>query len=347
MNQILEIFKSLHMHVFDADRLPAAIAAILLVSLIGVLTGPLGGNANPVFWRAVDILFGPVGGKLDKSGRSRSDLMARGTIITFFAVVLAFGVGLTFQILTTHFRTFLLPDIVALSLIISSGPVWHVLVRVHKAVDGKEKVKGAFYALATTTRANLAIADEYTITRTGIALAARLFDKALVAPVFWYLIAGLPGAYLYAALAALSWRFGKDGFSAGFGATPVALEKLMGFVPNIFSGMIVACAGLLTPTAGMTRSFLGILKFGKVASPYEQGGVPVTAMAYALKISLGGPVQDMDGSALQRGWTGPKDATARLEAKHLHRAVYISVMAHLLFLFSLLILIYCQNLSVM
>ena len=105
----------------------------------------------------------------------------------------------------------------------------------------------------------------------------------------------------------------------------------MGFIPNILSGLFVALAGILTPTAGMTRAFLGLVRRTGRAK-YVEGGLPVTAAAYALNVSLGGATKNLDGDAIKRNWVGPKGATAQLVSKHLHRAVYISFMAHLIFL---------------
>lgn len=329
--------QTIHDQIFDPARLPVAVCAILIVCVIGVLTGPLFGNANPVFWRSVDFLFGPLGSRLDKTERKAGDLMTRGTIITITGLIMAFLVGQAFQTLSVEYPNWLIIDIVALSLVLSAGAGWNALIRLYKAVQGKNVVKGAFYTLATTTRSNLATADEFTITRVGIGMGAKVFDKGIVGPILWYLIGGLPAVYLYAGLAALSWRFGKEGFTKGFGSSALALEKLMGFVPNVFSGILISLAGLLTPTAGMTRSFIGLFHFGKGRAHYPEGGAPVTAMAWALKVSLGGATQDIDGSAIKRGWAGPSGATAQLEAKHLHRALYILVMAHLLLLASLLI----------
>ena len=70
--------------------------------------------------------------------------------------------------------------------------------------------------------------------------------------------------------------------------------------------------------------------------PYEQGGVPIAALAWGLDVSLGGTTTDLEGSAIKRDWVGPKEATAKLEAIHLYRALYGVVVAHLLFLASLL-----------
>ena len=329
------IFQSIHGQIFDLDRLPVAIAALLVVCFGGLVLGPLGGNANPLLWRTISFLFGPLGSRLDKTDRSATDLATRGTFITLIGAGLAFALGAAFAGLSHTYPNFLIVDIAAMSLVMSAGAGWHALLRLYRAIVGRN-VKGAFYVLSVTTRSNLSVADEYTITRTGIGMGAKLFDKGVIGPVLWYLIGGLPAAYLYAGLAALAWRFGKEGFTKGFGGAALALEKLMGFVPNAFAGIIISLAGILTPTAGMTRSFIGLLHFTRGRSHYHEGGAPVTAMAWALKVSLGGATQDLDGSAIRRSWTGPDKATAQLDAKHLHRGLYIIVMAHLLFLASLL-----------
>jgi len=334
---ISALIAHVHDQIFDPTRLPVAATALVIVAVAGLITGPLSGNANPLLWRAVDLLFGALGSKLDKTERSVSDLAARGMVVTFMGVVIAFLVGTFFQTASTHYPNFKIVDIVALSLILTAGTVWQGLGRLYKALKAKGMIKGAFYTIAKTTRNNLAASDEYTITRVGIGMGAKAFDKGVVAPILWYLIAGLPAAYLYAVLGALSWRFGKEGFTKGFGSLSLALEKLMGFVPNVFAGTLLALAGILTPTAGMTRAVFGLMSLQKGRAKYAEGGAVVTAMAYALNVSLGGPTQDLDGSAIQRGWAGPSGATAQLEAKHLHRALYILVMAHLLLLAALLV----------
>ena len=108
----------------------------------------------------------------------------------------------------------------------------------------------------------------------------------------------------------------------------------MGFAPHILSGALMALAGLFTPTGGMMRAFTGLLK-SKGRAAYVEGGLPLTAMAHSLNISLGGPVHDLDGSALKRAWIGPEGATAQLDAGHLRRALYICLMAYLLLIASL------------
>jgi adenosylcobinamide-phosphate synthase len=336
ITSFLASIASLHEQILDPARFPVAAVAIVFVAFMGVVGLPLGGNANPYFWRVIDLLFGPLGGKLDKQERSQSDLVTRGTILTITALIVSFLIGSGIQILADHYPSYLVIDILALSLVLTVGTVWQALLRLQKAQGAKTPVKGAFYTIAKTTRTNLAANDEYTITRVGMGMGAKSFDKGVVAPIIWYLIGGLPVAFLYAGLAGFAWRFGKEGYNRGFGNPALALEKLMGFVPNVLSGLYIALAGLITPTAGMTRAVFSLVPFRKGSSEYSEGGAALTALAYALNVSLGGPTQDLDGSAIKRGWVGPEKATAKLSAGHLHRGLYIIVIAHLLFLVSLL-----------
>ncbi len=84
----------------------------------------------------------------------------------------------------------------------------------------------------------------------------------------------------------------------------------------------------------MSRALLGLMT-SKGSASYAEGGLPVTAAAYALNVSLGGPTTDLDGYAINRSWAGPVNATAQLNAKHLHRVLYVCFMGHLLFFASL------------
>lgn len=330
-----EFIASIHEHIFDPARLPIAIAALVLSVLLGAVLGPVGGSANPVLWRFLDGLLGGLGRRLDRADRDEADLIFRGFILTAIGMAVAFFIGKYAMYLSELYPEWNLVDMIALLFVTSSASVWSAQGKLYKALSSNNLVKGAFYAIVRTTRINLAEADEYTITRTGMAMGARAFDKMIVGPLLWYLILGLPAAFLYAGLAALSWRFGRDGFTKGFGRLALELEKLMGFVPNLIAGLLIALAGVFTPTGRMSGALTGFFA-QKGKAPYFEGGWPVTATAFALNVSLGGAAQDLDGRALKRTWAGPEKATAQLSAQHLRRAGYIVFMAHILWLAALL-----------
>ncbi len=329
------VFIEIHSQLLDPDRIPVAMAAWLLAGIVGMITGPMHGHAYSFVWLVFDKTFGRIGGRLDNRDRAAADLFFRGFVFTMMMVVASFGIGLFAEDAAVRAAYYDLTEILLLALVVTGGTVWFALLQLYFAMRDKKVSKGAYLTIARSTRTDFSGTDDYAMTRTGMALAARSFDKGLVAPLLWYLLFGLPGAYLYAGLSFCAWRFGRDGFTKGFGRTALALEKLMGIVPHMLAGFIMALAGLFTPTGGMTRAFTGQL-FGRNKAAYDEGGLPLTAMAYSLDVSLGGPSTDLDGSAIRRGWTGPDGATARLEQSHLRRAIYISLMAHLLFMASLM-----------
>jgi adenosylcobinamide-phosphate synthase len=326
---------TLHDLLSSSGRYTVALGAFALTAVAGILAGPRAGNANPWFWLVVDTFFGRIGNRLDRSERKAADLIMRGFFFTLVILFFALAMGFAANRLAAMFHFYRLPEMLMLSLVLTSGSVWYALMRVYAAMKQKKSLKGAFYTIARSTRIDLSAADDYAITRTGMGLASRAFDKGLVAPLFWYLLCGLPGAFLYAGIAACAWHFGRMGFTKGFGRIALWLEELAGIVPMIVSGMLMALAGLFTPTGGMTRAFFGQI-WGAGKAPYAQGGLPLTAMAYSLNISLGGPATDLEGWHLKREWVGPKDASARLEEGHLRRGIYISLMAHLLLALCLL-----------
>lgn len=322
---MLELFHDFHNQIFDENRLPVAIAALLAVTIVGIFTGPLAHSAVPLFWRVVEALFGPAGAKMDKPGRAAQDLVMRGFLLSIVVMAVSFLIGRVMFYGSHIWPDYRLLEMLLLIPLLSGGALWRSLIRVRKALESDHNIKGAFRTIALTSRTDLLQNDDYTITRTGMGLAVRLFDKGAVAPVFWYLIGGLPIAYLYAGLAAFVWRFGRDGHSTGFANIALGLEKLMGLVPSLLAGFLVACAALFTPTAMMTRSLKGVK-----AAPYGEGGWPVAAAAYGMNVTLGGATRDLDGVAIHREWVGPQGSSAQLGAAQINRTLYLAVFAHVL-----------------
>ncbi len=327
-------YLTLHETLIDVDRIPIVMIALLIVMFGGMMRRPLGGNAMPFYWHIVEILFGNLGRKMDKPKRKKGDLIFRGFIFSVFVILFTYFIAKSIALGALIYPHWSAIEIVALCLTMTSGAAMAAQGRLYRALSEKDVSKGAYYMVARSTRTDFSASDDFTITRLGMGLGLKAFDKGVVAPIIWYLLFGLIGAFLYAALAALQWIFGREGYAGGFGQSINALERLMGFIPNIVSGLFIALAGILTPTAGMTRAFLGLMKTKGRAS-YEEGGLPLTAAAYALNTALGGPTKSLDGYNIPRQWIGPKGATAKLNAKHLHRMVYINFMAHLLFLAAL------------
>lgn len=321
------MFDHFLLHIFSEDRLQSLALAMMLAAIPGFLFGPLGGNANPFLWTLLDTCFGKLASRTYNIERSVASLRFRGA---FLLTLYLLTTGLIAALGLLAERRFALAgfmDPVLLALALSGGSVWSSLIKLQSALKGKNApTKGGYYRIARTTRTNLNSTDNHGIIRTGIGLVGTSFDKALIAPAFWYLIGGLPAAYIYSGIAAARWGLGKEGFAKGMGTLAITLEKVTGIVPQLLSGFFLTLAAATTPSASVWRSIIGMVG-GKNRAPYTEGGLPVTILAYALNLSLGGPVEDLGGSVIKRAWTGPSGSSARAENKHLRLAIYMGIMA--------------------
>lgn len=312
----------------NADRIPVVICALILTVVVGMVTGPRCGNANPFVWWGLDQLCGRFGDRLNKKSRGHGDLVFRGFLFCVFLLLFAMIAG-RYGVFGFYLEA------VALSLLITSGSIWFILLRLFFAMGEDKGIKGAYYGLSRSSRVDLNSVDDYGIVRTAMGYSAIAFDKGLVSPCIWYLIGGLPMVLIYTVLSFMAWRFGRSGHGSGFSYVPMALEKLMGFIPSLFSGALLTAAAAVTPTAKISNAFLSWWK-AKDSAPYEQGGIVISAMAWPLDVSLGGPVRDISGASLPNNWVGAKDSTAQIDRHHLKRAIFMNVIAHLLFVLALL-----------
>lgn len=328
---MLEPLIQLHQSLLDINRVPYILGAIAITFICGLISGPLAGNANPAVWGFYNVFIGRLGDRMDKLSRPRSDLVFRGLVVTLFCLIFSYFCG---NILLSLSNAYGWIEFLILCACMTGGAVWYLLLSLYFSLEKKYTHDGLYLSLSRSTRTDLNSVDEFGIVRESISYLGISFDKGVVAPAFWYLIGGLPVVLVYSTLAALSWRFGKCGFSKGFGAVAVELEKLMGFAPSLFAGFLITAATAITPTASTIAAFRQWMH-GIRKAPYSEGGFVVSALSGGLKITLGGAVQDISGSTLKKSWIGSQNSSAKLDHGHIRRALYAVLVANLLFILAL------------
>lgn len=321
-----------------AERMLPAMAALMLAGSAGWVVQPACVNANPLAWQGWGQLYAPLVRKLDRLNRSRSALRWRGGIVTAIVLIAAAGLGWGADMLHNHWPLGGMTQIVLIVLCLSVAQSWALLARLYKALKQDIAYKQAFYGLAMATRSDLTTTDAYGCARIAIGYAVRIFDKGCVAPLFWFIIAGLPGLFVYTAVISLVWHVGKDGHSKGFGDVPGILERIAGSVPGVIAGVILILASLATPKAVFLKGLQSAFA-GRGRAAYSEGGWPLMVAAWTLNVTLGGPVKDLSGATISRSWVGPHSAGARVPADYLKRAIYLSAMAHVITLLALLLLL--------
>jgi len=127
------------------------------------------------------------------------------------------------------------------------------------------------------------------VARAAIESCAENFSDGVVAPVFWYVVLGLPGIMVYKTVNTLDSMIGhRSERYRAFGWASARFDDLLNLVPARLAGVLIAAAALATRGARPGAALRTMLRAaGKHRSP--NAGWPEAAMAGALGLALAGP----------------------------------------------------------
>jgi len=153
--------------------------------------------------------------------------------------------------------------------------------------------------------------DEAGVARAAIESLAENFSDGVVAPTFFMVIAGLPGAALYKAINTADSMIGhRTARHQDFGRTAAHLDDIVNLPASRLTALLIVGAAYLTKGASAAGAWQAAWRDGpKHASP--NAGYPEAAMAGALGLSLAGP-RVYDGAITDGAWMGDgrREATA-------------------------------------
>ena len=131
--------------------------------------------------------------------------------------------------------------------------------------------------------------DEAEVSKAAIESLAENTSDGIIAPAFWMVIGGLPGAALYKAINTCDSMVGyRNARYEAFGLASAKLDDLVNLVPARLTGFLFTLAMFsVSPTRAARAWTIMWRDARKHASP--NAGWPEAAMAGALDISLGGP----------------------------------------------------------
>ncbi|PSJ38586.1 adenosylcobinamide-phosphate synthase CbiB [Allosphingosinicella deserti] len=160
---------------------------------------------------------------------------------------------------------------------------------------------GARNAVAMIVGRDTAMLDEAGVSRAAIESLAESFCDGIVAPVFWLVVAGLPGLWAYKAINTADSLIGhKEPRWRAFGWASARTDDVANVLPARLSGLLLCLAG-----AGGFETMLR--DSGRHASP--NAGWPEAAMAGALGVRLAGPIA-YDAVVHDKPWIGSGRAQA-------------------------------------
>ena len=174
------------------------------------------------------------------------------------------------------------------SALIAQRSLHEHVARVADALD-KTGVTGGREAVSHIVGRDVAVLDVAGVARAAIESLAENFSDGVVAPVFWMLIAGLPGAAVYKAVNTADSMIGhRTPRYQAFGWAAARLDDLLNLPASRLSAFLIIAAATVTPRASASGAWRAVRRdAGRHRSP--NAGYPEAAMAGALGLALAGP----------------------------------------------------------
>nr|WP_281497105.1 adenosylcobinamide-phosphate synthase CbiB [Ornithinimicrobium sp. F0845] len=115
---------------------------------------------------------------------------------------------------------------------------------------------------------------------------------AVVAPVFWALVAGAPGVLAHRAVNTMDAMVGhRSERYELYGWAAARLDDAMAWVPARIMAAVVAVVSALTPDLAAARTVAQVVRRDAPAHPSPNAGVAESAVAAALGVQLGGALR--------------------------------------------------------
>ena len=141
--------------------------------------------------------------------------------------------------------------------------------------------------------------DESDTSRAAIESAAENFSDGVIAPAFWFLVAGLPGLLIYKTVNTADSMIGyRTDKYEDFGKAAARFDDLLNLIPARLSALLLSAIGGARPSLTAIRSDAGLHR-----SP--NAGWPEAAVARSLDIALAGP-RSYDGVTRDFPWVNPQ-----------------------------------------
>jgi adenosylcobinamide-phosphate synthase len=162
------------------------------------------------------------------------------------------------------------------------------------------------------------------VARAAAESAAENFSDGFVAPVFWFLLLGLPGLLAYKAVNTLDSMIGhRNARFEAFGKVAARLDDAVNFLPARLAGLLLVLAALPLPGASAAGAWRSMLRDApKHRSP--NAGWQEAALAGALGLALAGPRQ-YGGQVVEDHWMG--DGRRNVTAADLGRVLDLYLTA--------------------
>lgn len=231
-------------------------------------------------WRRLPhpaVLLGRLVGYLDTHLNQGDKRRAKGVVALAILIGIALLVGWFISALPLQ----PLPEIIAAAIFLAQRSLADHVAAVATGLD--ESIQAGRAAVAHIVGRDTAAMDQPAIARAAIESGAENFSDGIVAPVFWFAVAGLPGMLAYKAINTADSMIGyKTEKHEAFGWAAARLDDLVNLPASRSSALLITvCTFSLAPL----RAALRDARLHR--SP--NAGWPEAAMAASIGVALAGP----------------------------------------------------------
>ena len=179
-------------------------------------------------------------------------------------------------------------------------------------------------ALAALVGRDPKFLDDSGIAKAAIESLGENFSDAIVAPLFWGMLLGLPGLLAYKTINTLDSMVGyRSEKHFWFGKFAARIDDLANFMPARLSALLVCLASMATPSTSWRGAAAAVTRDASRHASWNAGW-PEAAFAGALGIAIAGPRRSAAGES-PAAWMG--EGRAQLGVKDIHLALGLYLRA--------------------
>lgn len=299
--------------------------ALLLDVAVGEMPWLYRAIPHPVV--AIGRLISLLDRRLNRPQRSHGERQVRGVMVLLSLCTLTGTIGWLVQKLAmTMPYGWVLELLLLVSLVAQRSLYDHVkAVAEGLAQDG---LAGGRKAVSMIVGRDPEQLDQAGVSRAAIESCAENFSDGIVAPVFWYVVAGLPGIMIYKTVNTLDSMIGhKKPHYLAFGWASARFDDLLNLLPARLGGVLLCIASLFVVHGSPVSALRTMLRdAGKHRSP--NAGWPEAACAGGLGLALCGPRLYSGEGLVNEPWLG--DGRRDAHEGDIRRAVWLMVVGCLL-----------------
>jgi adenosylcobinamide-phosphate synthase len=236
---------------------------------------------HPVAWMGKVISF------LEKRGLSRptSSHFAYGVMITI-AIVALFSVP-TYLLLSylkgMSLVAYVIVGALFLKLAFSFRGLRRTALKIKNLLQDNKLDKARFELRALVSRDTSTLSQPQLVSATVESVAESTCDS-FVAPLFFFLIFGVPGAIAYRVVSTLDSRIGYHGRYEYLGKFASRVDDVLNYIPARITALLLVAAAFFSGRNGKRAWRVALSDHSKTASP--NAGWPMAAAAGALNVQL-------------------------------------------------------------